>query len=294
MGQRLLFRVKSTLFIHARRRARTVLEGEYESVFHGRSLDYDDLRDYLPGDEVRDIDWKATARMSAPMVRRYVAPRKLHVLIVADTGRGMAAVTDSGEAKKDVAIMAAGLIGYLADRHGDLVGLVHGSRSRTCAHEPRGSEEHLERLLHAMDTSTDLAADHSDLASQLRWVVRHVKHRTVLLVLADDRELAPGLDQVLRRLQAQHEVLWITTADADPTTLAGDRSAYDVADGYLLPAEVRLQPEVRQAYAVAVAERVRSTARALDRLGINHVRVGSSDAVVVGVLRLLERQRRAR
>jgi uncharacterized protein (DUF58 family) len=293
MGQRLLFRVKSTLFIQARRRARTALEGEYASVFHGRSLDYDDLRDYLPGDEVRDIDWKATARQAVPMVRRYVATRKLHVLVVADTGRGMAAATDSGEAKKDVAIMAAGLIGYLADRHGDLVGLVHGSRSRTCSHEPRGSEEHLERLLRPIESSTDLAAGHSDLGSQLRWVVRHVKRRTVLLVLADDREAPPGLDELLRRLQVQHEILWITIADADPTAIPADVDAYDVADDYALPTEVRLHPEVRRAYALAVAERVHRTARTLDRRGINHVRVGSSAEVVLAVLRLLERQRRA-
>lgn len=293
MGQRLLFRVKSTLFIHARRRARTVLEGEYASVFHGRSLDYDDLREYVPGDEVRDIDWKATARQAGPMVRRYVATRKLHVLVVADTGRAMAATTDSGEAKKDVAIMAAGLIGYLADRHGDLVGLVHGSRSRTCAHEPRAGEEHLERLLRAIDTSTDLDGGPSDLVSQLRWVVRQVRRRTVLLVLADDRELPAGLDKVLRRLQAQHEILWITIADADPTAMPGDLEAYDVADDYALPAEVRRDPEVQRAFAVAALERVRGTARTLDRRGINHVRVGSSDEVVLAVLRLLERQRRA-
>jgi uncharacterized protein (DUF58 family) len=294
MAQRLLFRVKSTLFIHARRRARTVLEGEYASVFHGRSLDYDDLRDYLPGDEVRDIDWKATARQPAPMVRRYVAPRKLHVLVVADTGRGMAAATGSGEAKKDVAIMAAGLVGWLANRHGDLVGLVHGSKARTCAHEPRGSEEHLERLLGAMDRSSDLSAGHSDLESQLRWVVRHERRRTILLVLADDRELAPGLDQVLRRLRAQLEILWVTIADADPTWIPGDVDAYDVADDYGLPAAVRLDPAVRGAYAVAVAERVRATALVLDRVAINHVRVGSSDEVIVAVLRMLEKQRRAR
>ena len=72
----MLTRVKSKLFVHARRRSRGLLEGEYASVFHGRSLDYDDLRDYVIGDEVRDIDWKATARHTKPLVKRYVAHRK--------------------------------------------------------------------------------------------------------------------------------------------------------------------------------------------------------------------------
>jgi hypothetical protein len=123
--------------------------------------------------------------------------------------------------------------------------------------------------------------------------VRHVKRRTVLLVLADDREVPLGLDEVLRRLQVQHEILWITIADVDPTAIPADVDAYDVADDYALPTEVRLHPEVRRAHLLAVAERVRRTARTLDRRGINHVRVGSSAEVVLAVLRLLERQRRA-
>ena len=53
-----------------------MLEGEYASAFHGRSLDYDDLRAYVPGDEVRDIDWKATARLRMPMTKRFIASRK--------------------------------------------------------------------------------------------------------------------------------------------------------------------------------------------------------------------------
>ncbi|MBC9823614.1 DUF58 domain-containing protein [Terrabacter sp. MAHUQ-38] len=294
MTTTLLTRVKSKLFVHARRKSRSLLEGEYASVFHGRSLDYDDLRDYVPGDEVRDIDWRATARHQAPLVKRYVATRKQNLMLVIDTGRGMAATTRSGEPKKAVAIAAAGLVGYLAQRHGDLVGLVRGTASSTVAHDLRGTEAHLELLLRAIDTSTVLGAEQSNLATQLRWVVRNVRRRLVLLVVADDRELDPALDELLRRLHVQHEILWLTVEDADPTAIDGDRTAYDVADTYTLPTLVRLDPKVRQAYAVSVAERVRRTTELLDRRAINHARLGSSDEVVGTVFGLLERQRRAR
>lgn len=289
-----LLRVKSALFVHARRPARSLLEGEYASLFHGRSLDYDDLRGYVPGDEVRDIDWKATARHDAPLVKRYVATRKHHLLLVADTGRGMAASTPSGEAKKDIAILAAGLLGYLAVRHGDLVGLVRGTAEHTDAHELRGTEGYLEVLLRAIDAATDVAGEQSDIAAQLGWVVRHVRRRTLLLVLADDRDLGPELEALLRRLRAQHEILWLTVEDADPTLVPAAVGTYDVADGYGLPAEVRLDPRVRKAYAAERARRVEATATLLGRLGIAHGRVGSAEGVVPAVLALLERQRRAR
>ncbi|MEO7131006.1 MAG: DUF58 domain-containing protein [Dermatophilaceae bacterium] len=293
-GSSLLTRVKSTLFIHSRRKSRGLLEGEYASVFHGRSLDYVDLRDYVLGDEVRDIDWKATARHASPLVKRYVATRKQNLLLVVDTGRGMAATTRSGETKKEVAIMAAGLVGYLAHRHGDLVGLVRGTAEGTIGHELRGSEAHLEGLLRAIDHATTLDGGQSDLATQLHWVVRNVKRRMMLFVIADDRDLDPVLDQLLRRLGVQHEIIWCTIEDADPTALAADRDAVDVADHYRLPTSVRRDPKVRAAYARSVAQRAQQTADLLDRRTINHARIGSSDDVVRSVFVLLERQRRAR
>ena len=103
-----------------------MLDGEYGSVFKGRSLDFEDLRAYVPGDEVRDIDWKATARHGSPLIRRYVAVRRQTLLLVTDTGRNMAATSADGEDKKDIAVMALGVLGYLALRHRDVVGLVAG------------------------------------------------------------------------------------------------------------------------------------------------------------------------
>jgi uncharacterized protein (DUF58 family) len=294
MGTPLLTRVKSQLFVHSRRRSRSLLEGEYASVFHGRSLDYVDLREYVPGDEVRDIDWKATARHTSPLVRRYVATRKQNLILVVDTGRGMAATTRSGETKKDVAILVCGLIGYLAQRHGDLVGLVRGTADSTTSHALRGSETHLELLLRAIDDATRLDGDQSNLVAQLSWIVRTVRRRLMLVVIADDRDLDPALDGILRRLHVQHEILWITIEDADPTALAASLAAYDVADAHGLPAQVRLDPLVRAAHAAAVESRVRRTNDLLDRRAVNHARIGTSAEVLPTVFALLERQRRAR
>lgn len=294
MGTTLLTRVKSQLFVHARRASRSRLEGEYASVFHGRSLDYVDLREYVLGDEVRDIDWKATARHRSPLVKRYVATRKQNLLLVVDTGRGMAATTSSGEVKKDVAVMVCGLIGYLALRHGDLVGLVRGTASSSTSHALRGTETHLELLLRAISAATRLDGDSSNLATQLNWVVRTLRRRLMLVIVADDRDLDPELEGLLRRLHVQHEILWITVADADPTRLGAGRTAYDVADDHVLPDQVRLDPKVRAAHAAAVEARVRATGELLDRRGISHLRIGSSTDVVPGVFRLLERQRRGR
>ena len=287
----LLTKVKSKLFIVAHRKSWGLLDGEYASVFRGRSLDYDDLRDYLPGDEIRDIDWKATARHGSPLVKRYVASRKQKVLFVVDTGRGMAARTTSGETKSAVAVMACGMLGYLALRHGDTIGLVEGDMLDTRPHESKGTEAHLERLLREIAGRTTLQSGRSRLADQLRYVAQHFRQRMLVIVVADDHEMSSDDVALIRRLQVQHEILWLTVEDADPTDTGPGEHAFDVDDDALLPPEVRFDVRLRTAYATAVRDRRDSLERTLDHIGIVHSRVGSTDAVIGTVFRLLERQR---
>ncbi len=121
-----LTRVKARMSIHAHRKVRGLLEGEYASLQTGRSMDFADLREYVRGDDVKDLDWKASARSRTLLVKRYAAARKHSVLLAVSTGRSMAAMNDVDVPKRDLAVMVAGVVGYLATRHGDLVAGVYG------------------------------------------------------------------------------------------------------------------------------------------------------------------------
>jgi len=288
----LLTPVKSKLFIVAHRRTWGLLDGEYASVFRGRSLDYDDLREYVTGDEVRDIDWKATARHGSPLVKRWVATRTQTVLFVVDTGRGMAAQTTSGEPKSAVAITLVGMLGYLALRHGDPVSLVEGDAAGTHGYAAQGREGHLERLLRVIQTRTTLTSPKSRLRGQLEFVGTHYRQRMLLVVVADEHELDEADVNLVRRLHAQHEILWVTVEDADPTTAGGGDSAVDVAEEVLLAPEVRFDGKLHDAYARAVAARRERVDSTLESLGIVHARVGSTERVMGAMFRMLERQRR--
>lgn len=271
-----------------------MLDGEYGSVFRGRSLDFDDLRAYVPGDEVRDIDWKATARHGSPLIKRYVAVRRQTVLLIADTGRNMAAESRDGETKKDIAVMALGVVGYLAHRHGDVVGLVCGDANGSRAIPAKAGEAHLERLLREVDSSTGLDSGPSRIDEQLEHVARTVKGRYLLFVVADERAGDPGTEQLLRRLRAQHEILWLTIRDAD---LVGERhtgqDAFSVADSALLLGHLAASPDVAAAYARAAGERDASRHAMFRRAGITEGHVTGSAGVMAELFALLERHRRA-
>lgn len=295
----LLQRVKSDMAIFAHRKARGMLDGEYSSVFRGRSLDFDDLRAYIPGDEVRDIDWKASARHGSPLIRRYVAVRRQTVILVTDTGRNMAAAARGGETKKDIAVMALGVMGYLAHRHGDVVGLVAGDSGGTTALPVKGGEAHLERLLRRVDSAATLDAAPSRIEDQLEHVARTIKGRNLLFVVADEVAASPATSQLLRRLQAQHEILWLTVRDAGLVPgapfLPPDQvpDSYSVSGSYPLLAHLARDPAVASAYATAVAARDAGRKAMLRQAGITEGEVACSRDVVTALFALLERHRRA-
>jgi uncharacterized protein (DUF58 family) len=290
----LLPRVKSRLFIHANRRSTNLLEGEYAAITSGRSLDFDDLREYVVGDEVDDIDWKATARTGTALVKRYKQTRRQDVILAVDTGRGMAATSQGGEPKRDLAIAVAGTLGYLALRHGDAVGLVTRSSGRVRHRPPRASEGYLETLLRNVQQETRLDADSSDPVALVTYLVRGIANRSIVVIVGDDVEPDPTVDEALRGLRARHELLWITVADLDLVDGDGTgRGILDVEDGSPIPMVLRTDRKLSRVYEQRSTSRIAAQHAYFRARGISHCRVTSASDVVPILLALLQRRRRA-
>lgn len=290
-----LTKVRNRMSIHAHRKVRGLLEGEYAAVTTGRSMDFNDLREYVPGDDVKDIDWKATARAGHPLIKRYVAVRQHTILLVVSTGRSMAAMNELETPKRDVAIMVAGIIGWVATGHGDRVGLYHGNAG---GHHfvPTGSTEvHLERCLAAVERATTPQSPPSDLAGLLRFVIRTERRRSIAFVICDEPELDTATRDLVARLSVQHEVLFVTIGDLLATDdILGALSVRDIDTGRRLPRQFRDDHQLRQDVARLVEDQRVTLTRNLDRLGIVHEHVVDDDTAIRAVFRLLERHRRAR
>lgn len=286
----LLVRIKSRMFIHAHRKALHLLDGEYGSLVTGRSMDFEDLRGYVAGDEVRDIDWKATARHGATLVRRYTALRRQTVYFVLDTGRNMAAHAADGERKSEVALFVVGVLGYLAVRHGDEVALLSGDAERTIRLPARSSEDHLERVLRSIDSAHSLDSPLSDLDRTLRLVARTVRQRAIVVVITDDARLGPDQTRLVRRLRAQHELVWVTVGDIDPLRLAG---ATAVDDGWRIPETLRMDRRLTAELTRSIEEDVAERQTTFDDLKVSHRRIGRIDDVVPSLLHLLKARTRA-
>lgn len=290
----LLTAVDRRLRIHARRRVRTLLDGQYGSVHKGRSHEFDDLREYIAGDDVKDIDWKATARSAHPLIRRYEAQRKHLVMLAVTTGRTMTAMADPQTTKSQLAIAAAGALGMIAIRHADLVGLVAGDAGGSTIRPPVGTRAGLERLLRTVDRRIDPNGPDSDLHRTLQDTIRWVHRRSILAIVTEEEPMTAELSRALRVLAARHEVMMVTIGDLD----VADRSVLnsdlvDVGTGLRLPHYFRSDDGLFEQSTADRDSSRRGMRRELDRIGIPYEHISRDAEVVPALYRLLERQRHA-
>jgi uncharacterized protein (DUF58 family) len=275
---------------------RGLLEGGRYALLHTRSMEFDDLRAYVPGDDVRDIDWKASARSGSVLIKRFVSEKHHKILLVADAGRNMSALAPSGEYKRDVAAHIMGAVGLIGLRRSDQIGMVYGDRRGSVNVPQRRGESHIEGLLHRwyQHTMTDPGA--SSVTAQLDYVATHYRHTMLIIVVSDEPEVGrhgeDPLSQVLVRLGARHDIMWAMVSDM-PAVGPDNTDGFDVATGRFVLNGADLGPRIVTAY--RRAERVRR-----DRLGafltahaVSHATIGGSHDIRRQLVGLTEASARA-
>lgn len=288
-----LDQARSLLRIPTHRKVASLLEGDYVALHAGRSTEFNDLREYVRGDDPKDLDWKASARARTLLVRRYEALRKLTLMLVVSTGRSMTAASPARVPKQELALGVAGVLGHLAVRHGDLVGLVHGGHDAQTVVPPRGGTHHVERILRSVqDVSSAPRA--TDLSALLGRAGRSVRRRCVVVLVVDDVVIAPEAESALRRLGVQHEVLCVVLEGLDPLDPGVDAElgVVDVDDATPVPSWLRADARLQRDHAERVESDRRTLEQQLDRLRIPHVHVRGPDDLVPALRHLLERHRR--
>lgn len=288
-----LAKIRARLDLPTVRRASGLLDGQHRSIFTGHGQDFDDMVEYHPGDDVKDIDWKASARTGHPVIRRFVHESNLAMVLAVDTGRSMAATAPSGERKSEIALFAADVVAYLARARGDLVGLVAGDSRRITQVPARGGTGHMEMLLRILERDLTREAPSSDLSRVLDRILTSATRRTLVVLITDEARPALTDEEALRRLRTRHDIMVISVADAVPTT-PGLGPVADVEGGLVLPPFLQRDRRLHAAASTAVANRKKRVRDMLRRRGIEHVVASSSDDVVDALLDLFRRQRRVR
>ncbi|HAB93925.1 MAG TPA: hypothetical protein DCF49_04030 [Lachnospiraceae bacterium] len=222
-----LDRVQRAASLYTKRKTSDLLEGDYQSSRHGRSLDFDDLREYHFGDDVKDIDWKSSSRVGKTLVRRYYADRKHDVIFVGDTGRKMTGDTPSGESKEQIALMAFAVTAYLMGRQGVNCALsVCGSSGSRISRFLSGPE-HLMAQINAYKNAIEEGEPSQRFYDTLLNTASTFARHMIMVVITDSEGLSQIDERLVRRLTYYNDVYILKIKDAYLTM----DNAYDLDSG---------------------------------------------------------------
>ena len=264
---------------------------------------------YRPGDDISDIDWKSSARLGQPVIKRYQRESMMSLVLAVDTGRTMAAMAPSGEDKRDLALGVAEVFAYLARMRGDSVALVAGDAGRTISRPARSGAKHVETLLtllartfEDLDVPVDGAPDGvfelapgapaSSLPRLMERVSTWHRRRSLVVLITDTAHPGPDAAIWLRRLSIQHEVIVVQIEDDDPLRPDGGRGR-DIDLPFEIPAFLRSDAHLA-AQAGLVREQWRSTVeQVLDARHVEYGVVSSEETLIDDIAELLQRERAA-
>ncbi|MDB6023132.1 MAG: hypothetical protein JWQ04_2989 [Pedosphaera sp.] len=286
--------------IRTNRLVNDMMVGAYLSRFKGRGMDFEELREYMPGDDVRDIDWNVTNRMGRPFVKRFREERELGVILAVD----VSASSDFGSArlsKRESAVEIATTLASSAARSSDKVGLLLFTDEVELFLPPRKGRRHILRTIKEM---LFFKPKHrgTNIPAALAFLNHVVKRRSIVFLFTDflhsfgtaARSLQAGRDlaQSVGMTNARHDLVCVHLHDPRESELpsAGLLTIEDAETGEMLELD-SMRAAVRQTYARTNAERLGELDRALRHAGVDTLRFSTGEPFAQVLQKFFETRR---
>jgi uncharacterized protein (DUF58 family) len=291
------------------------LAGQYHSVFKGQGMNFDEVREYQPGDEVRTIDWNVTARMNHPFVKKFVEERELTLMLVVDVS-GSGLFGSKEQSKRELAAEIASVLAFSAIRNNDKVGLILFSDEVEKFIPPRKGRRHVLRVIREV-LFFEPRRRGTDLNGALEFLLHVTPHRTIAVVISDflgspavaagkrTRQLRPqimlleSLAQasftMLRQANRRHDVVAVQIADRHELELPslGRLVLRDAETGEIV--EINTGDErKRAAFAERQARSQTELARLFRSAGIDAIQLRTDQPYAVELGRFFETRERRR
>jgi uncharacterized protein (DUF58 family) len=270
----------------------SVFTGEYRSVFKGQGMEFSEVREYQPGDEVRSINWNVTARMRRPFVKRYIEERELTVMLVVDLS-GSERFGTVKRFKSELASELAAVLAMSAIRNNDRVGVLLFTDRVEHVIPPRKGRRHVLRIIRDL-LAFEPVGRGTDMVTAIDYVARMLNSKAIVFIVSDFLEA--DIDHPLKLLAQRHDVVAVTVEDPSERLLPdiGIARLIDPETGETFEVDTS-HPLVRDSYSQRVSAEREARKHLLRRLAIDEVAVRTEAGVVEPLLRFFRaRETRAR
>lgn len=286
MNMKYITKIKANLAIYTKKKTSNILDGSYNSIYKGKSMNFEDLREYVVGDDVKDIDWKASARSNKILIKQYVAEKKHNILFILDTGKKMLADTRDLDSKKEVALMATGTISYLVDKHGDSISAIYKSRNGITLFPFKTGLYNIEKILNSYEREI---GSESRIEDVIEYVLKFIKRRMIIFIVTDIEGMSSVSDETMRRLSLLHDVMFINISDA----LMTGYNAFDVDEDSYIPDYILEDKKLKDIELDIKTKIYEETKEKFKKYKIITTTINREKDIVSDVFKLLERRKNA-
>ncbi len=277
------------LELRTRRLVNSSFAGQYHSVFKGRGMNFDEVREYAPGDEIRSIDWNVTARMNTPYVKKFTEEREMTVMLLVD-------VSASGTfgsvelSKRELAAEVAAILAFSAIINNDKVGLLLFSDTVELFIAPKKGRMHILRLIREM-LYFEPKGTRTNLSVALEYLNKVITRRAVVFAISDF--IAPDYTKALTVASRRHDVVALPVVDPGEETLpdVGLVTFEDAETGEQIEINTSSRA-VRNEFAAAEERRRKALAKLLGTRGVDVVPLATNEDYLIPLRAFFEKRER--
>ena len=254
--------------IRTRRLVNDTLAGQYHSVFKGRGMDFDEVREYVPGDEVRRIDWNVTARAGHPFIKKFTEERELTILLMVDVSAS-GNFGSTAQSKREMAAELASVIAFSAIRNSDRVGLILFTDKVEHFIPPKKGRRHVLRVVREILYFQPQRLG-TDIVQALDFANHVTRHRAITFLISDFQSAGPqekaltSLRHAIRLTHKRHDLIALHIHDQRELELpdVGILSMEDAETGETLELDTA-NPKVRARFSELARQRLEAVRRSL-------------------------------
>jgi uncharacterized protein (DUF58 family) len=277
------------LELRTRRLVNSSFAGQYHSVFKGRGMNFEEVREYTPGDEIRSIDWNVTARMNTPYVKKFTEERELTVVLLVDLSAS-GAYGSVDLSKRELAAEVAALLAFSAINNNDKVALLLFSEEVELFIPPRKGRQHTLRLIREM-LYFEPKGRRTDIAGSLDYLNKVLSRRSVVFLISDF--IAPDYRKQLTVAAQRHDLVAMPVYDPGESVLpdVGVITFEDAESGEQIEINSS-SAAVRKGFADAELQRRQTLDRTFGSLGIDVVPLSTDQDYLMALRAFFERRER--
>ncbi|MGH7976211.1 MAG: DUF58 domain-containing protein [Limisphaerales bacterium] len=275
------------------------LAGQYHSVFKGQGMNFDEVREYQPGDDVRAIDWNVTARMNHPFIKKFVEERELTLMLVVDVS-GSGLFGSRGQSKRELAAEIASVLAFSAIRNNDKVGLLLFTDEVEKFIPPRKGRGHVLRVIREV-LYFEPKRRGTNLKVALDFLLRVQSHKAIAVVISDfistenSGALSKNLQTSLRVTNRKHDVVAVQITDRYEIELPtlGRLTLEDAETGEILEINTNNSGS-RDAFALRQQKQIGELAKRFRSSGIDSIQLRTDESYSAALGKFFETREKRR